>query len=301
MFKRKNNDDPGNGLAYRGLRDVAILRIFVLPTIVLLLVINIFPLFWSLYLSFTRYSVYKAQTPKWIGVENYITILTDKTYWVQFSTTAFYVIMVVSAELVIGFLLAYLLHQKFRARAIYITMLAVPMMMSPALVGITWKYMYNPSWGIINWVFRLGKLDWISNPKVNLFSMVIVDIWMWTPFIMLLSVAGLSAIPDYLYEAAEIDRASGWFKFWHITIPISAPLLLVALIFRTMEAFKTFDIPMTITGVGAISPKLLALRLYDLAFYRWDTGMSCAMAYILLFIVLGVTNIYIRFLNRLRQ
>ena len=301
MFKRNDKGIVRNEIAYRGLRDVAILRLFVLPTIVLLLVINIFPLFWSLYLSLTKYSVYRGGTPIWIGVQNYITILTNKVYWQNFSTTAYYVVIVVVVELIVGFLLAYLLNQKFKARAVYVTMLAIPMMMSPALVGVTWKYFFYAKWGPINWIFHLGNLDWISNPRVNLYAIMITDIWMWTPFIMLLSVAGLSAIPGYLYEAAEIDRASGWFKFWNITIPISAPLLLVALIFRTMEAFKTFDIPMTITGLGATSPNLLALRLYDLAFYRWDTGLSCALAYILLFIVLGVTNIYIRFLNRLRQ
>lgn len=301
MFKKEKNAVRGNSFEYTGLRDVTILRLFVLPTIALLLVINIFPLFWSLYLSFTRYSVYKKGTPIWIGVGNYVKLLTDSNYWAQFSTTAYYVIIVVAVELILGFLLAYLLHQKFKARSFYITMLAVPMMMSPALVGITWKYIFNPSWGIVNWLFRLGQLDWISNPKINLYSTMIVDIWMWTPFVMLLSVAGLSAVPEYLYEAAEIDRASGWFKFWNITLPISAPLLIIALIFRTMEAFKTFDIPMSLTGVGAISPKLVALRLYDLAFYRWDTGLSCAMAYIILFIVLAVTNLYIRYLNKLRK
>lgn len=300
MSKNVNNS-IGNGLAYRGLRDASILRLFLLPTVILLVAINIFPLFWSLYLSFTKYSVYRGGSPKWIGVGNYIQILSNPDYWQQFTTTAYFVFIVVFTELIIGFLLAYLLHRKFKARALYITALAIPMMMSPALVGISWKYMFNPSWGIINWVFRLGVLDWISDPKINLYSMAIVDIWMWTPFIMLLAVAGLSAIPDYLYEAAEIDRASGWFKFWNITIPISAPLLIIALIFRTMEAFKTFDIPMSITGLGAISPKLLALRLYDMAFYRWDTGISCAMAYILLFIVLAVTNLYIRYLNKLRR
>jgi multiple sugar transport system permease protein len=126
-------------------------------------------------------------------------------------------------------------------------------------------------------------------------------VWMWTPFMMLLSVAGLSAIPQYLYEAAEIDRASGWYKFTQITLPLCAPLLLIAVLFRSIEAFKTFDIAMGITGVGATSPQLLSLRLYEKAFYRWDTGLSCAIAYVLLFIVIGVSSIFIRYLTKLRQ
>jgi multiple sugar transport system permease protein len=222
-------------------------------------------------------------------------------YWRQFTTTTLYVIIVVSVELLIGFALAYLLNQKFKAKAVYVTMLAIPMMMSPALVGALWKLIYNPNWGILNWVLGLGELDWIGNPKVNLYGVMIVDVWMWTPFMMLLSVAGLSAIPEYLYEAAEIDRASGWFKFFYITIPLCSPLLMIAVLFRAVEAFKTFDIAMGITGVGAISPQLLSLRLYEKAFYRWDTGLSCAIAYVLLFIVIGMSNIFIRYLNKVRQ
>jgi multiple sugar transport system permease protein len=291
-------------IRFRGLKnmsDKSVQRLFVLPTIALLAVINIFPLFWSLRLSFTSYSIYEGGKPEWIGIQNYITILSDQYYWQQFTTTTLYVIVVVSAELVIGFALAYLLNQKFKAKAVYVTMLAIPMMMSPALVGALWKLIYNPNWGILNWALGLGKLDWIGNPKVNIYGVMIVDVWMWTPFMMLLSVAGLSAIPEYLYEAAEIDRASKWYKFMYITLPLCSPLLMIAVLFRSVEAFKTFDIAMGITGVGAISPQLLSLRLYEKAFYRWDTGLSCAIAYVLLFIVIGMSNIFIRYLNKVRQ
>jgi len=289
---------------FRGLKnmsDKSVQRLFILPTIALLAVINIFPLFWSLRLSFTSFSVYEGGKPTWVGIQNYITVLSDAYYWRQFTTTTVYVIIVVTAELIIGFTLAYLLNQKFKAKSVYMTMLAIPMMMSPALVGALWKLIYNPNWGILNWVLGLGELDWIGDPKVNIYGVMIVDIWMWTPFMMLLSVAGLSAIPEYLYEAAEIDRASRWFKFMYITLPLCSPLLVIAVLFRSVEAFKTFDIAMGITGVGAISPQLLSLRLYEKAFYRWDTGLSCAIAYVLLFIVIGMSNLFIRYLNKVRQ
>ncbi len=287
--------------SYSSLRDSSVLRMFLLPTIILILVINIFPLFWSLFLSFTDYSAYLQNPIKWIGAANYVKILTSPNFWEQFSTTAYYVVVVVAVEMILGFLFAFIINQKFKAKAIYVTIFAVPMMMSPALVGTIWKLIYNPNWGILNWALNLGNLDWISDVNITLYSVMIVDIWMWTPFVMLLSVAALSAIPSYLYEAAEIDRASAWFKFWNITLPIASPLLIIALIFRTMEAFKTFDIAMSITSIGATSPDLLALRLYDQAFYRWNTGLSCAMAYILLFIVIAVSNLYVRFLNKIKR
>ncbi len=293
------NQNPFRGI--KGLSDRSAMKLFIWPTMALLIVINIFPLLWSLFLSFTSYSVYEGGAPQWIGIRNYVTILSKDYYWRQFTTTACYVMIVVSAELVIGFALACLLRRKFRARYIYITMLAVPMMMSPALVGALWKLIYNPNWGIVNWIFGLGELDWIGDPKVNLFGVVLVDIWMWTPFMMLLSAAGLSAIPEYLYEAAEVDRASEWFKFTRITLPLCSPLLVIAVLFRSIEAFKTFDIAMGITGVGATSPQLLSLRLYEKAFYRWETGLSCAIAYVLLIIVIGFSCLCIRYLNKVRQ
>jgi multiple sugar transport system permease protein len=126
---------------------------------------------------------------------------------------------------------------------------------------------------------------------------------MWSPFVMLLCLAGLSAIPDYLYEAAEIDRASAWYTFWRITLPQTAPLLLIAVLFRTIEAFKTFDLVMGLTQGGpGDSTELVAVNLYRTAFLgRWDTGRASAFAYIVLVIIVGVSNIYVKYLNRIKE
>jgi multiple sugar transport system permease protein len=131
---------------------------------------------------------------------------------------------------------------------------------------------------------------------------VIVDVWMWSPFVMLLCLSGLNAIPEYLYEAAVIDRASPWFQFWRITLPQVAPLLLIAILFRTIEAFKAFDLVMGLTGGGpGDATELIAVNLYRQAFLgQWRTGRSSALAYIILVIIIGVSNVYIRYLNKLR-
>ncbi|MBC8388357.1 MAG: sugar ABC transporter permease, partial [Actinobacteria bacterium] len=139
------------------------------------------------------------------------------------------------------------------------------------------------------------------DPSRNLYSVVIVDIWMWTPFVMLLSIAGLSAIPKYLYEAAEIDRASWWSKFRRITLPMVYPILLVALIFRTMEAFKIFDLPMGITGRGAMAPQLIAMHLYNVSFVTWKTSYGSAIGYIILIVIIAITSIFIKYLNKAKQ
>ena len=136
-----------------------------------------------------------------------------------------------------------------RGKGLLTTLLLLPMMMSMAVVGLFWQLLYSPSWGIINYVLRLEDFAWLSDPDVALYAVALTDIWMWSPFVMLLSLAGLSAIPQHLYEAAAIDRAGRWYTFTRITLPLVTPLLLIAIIFRTMEAFKTFDLAFIMTSM----------------------------------------------------
>lgn len=293
-------------LKQRGLGDVAIKRLFVLPTIILLICINIFPLFWSLILSFADYSAVRPHVeginPNWIGGQNYKEVLLDKHIWEYFTITAKYVIMAVAGEFLVGFGLALLLNREFKAKGLITTLILIPMMMSMAIVGLFWRLLYNPGWGIINYMLGLKDFVWLANAKVALIAVAITDVWMWAPFTMLLSLAGLSAIPDYLYEAAEIDRASWWFKFRRITLPLVTPLLLIALIFRTMEAFKMFDIAFVMTGGGpGTSTEVIAINLYRLAFAQWNTGKASAFAYIILIMIIAISNIYIRYLNKAKE
>src|SRR6185436_261073 len=152
----------------------------------------------------------------------------------------------VAIELVLGFALALLLNRNFRGRGVVMTFMLIPMMLSPVVVGLFWRFMMRADTGILNYfirdVFHFAPVFWLTNLKVALWSVVLVDVWMWTPFMMLISLAGLSAVPQYLYEAAAVDRASAWFKFRHITLPIIAPLLLIGIIFRLMDTYKLFDI-----------------------------------------------------------
>jgi multiple sugar transport system permease protein len=134
---------------------------------------------------------------------------------------------------------------------------------------------------------------------VALYAVAITDIWMWAPFVMLLSLAGLSAVPQHLYEAAAIDRASSWYTFTRITLPLMAPILLIAIIFRTMEAFKTFDIAFIMSGQP--TTEMISIRLYKMAFQEWQTGRSSALAYIVLIVVIAITNIYVKYLNKAKE
>ena len=198
-----------------------------------------------------------------------------------------------------GFGLALLLNRDIPFKGLITTLLLLPMMMSAAVVGLFWQLLYSPSWGVINYVFGLGDFAWLSDADAALFAVAITDIWMWSPFVMLLSLAGLSAVPKHLYEAAAIDRAGAWYTFSRITLPLVAPLLMIAIIFRTMEAFKTFDLAFIMSTQP--TTELIAIKLYKLAFQEWQTGKSCALAYIILIMVLAITNIYVRYLNRIKE
>ncbi len=289
----------------RGLSDYQIKMLFIIPVLVLLIAMNIFPLLWSLYLSFHKYKADRPDLPRtFIGTRNYSQILSNEDVWSFFTTTAYFVVIAVSAQFFIGFGLALLFNREFKYKGIITTLVLLPMMLSPVVVGLFWKFIFDADTGIINYflriIFNVKKIGWTTDPKVALFSVVIVDTWMWSPFMMLISLAGLSAIPKYLYEAADVDRASGWFKFRHITLPQVAPLLLIALLFRTMDAFKLFDLVYVLTDKGGpgIATETVSMNLYKIAFGIWNTGKACAMAYILLIIIIALSSIYIKYLNK---
>ncbi len=285
--------------AARGWSDLTIRNLFIIPTILFLIVFNIFPLIYSLGYSFTDFRASVSEPANFVGLQNYRDLLADPNIWRNFSVTAKYVIVSVGGQMIVGFGIALLLNRAFPFKGLVTTLLLLPMMMSMAVVGLFWKLLYDPSWGIINYALGLGTFDWLSNPNMALYAIAITDIWMWAPFVMLLSLAGLSAVPQHLYEAAAIDRAGRWYTFTRITLPLVAPLLLIALIFRTMEAFKTFDLAFIMSGQP--TTEVIAIRLYKMAFQEWQTGRSCALAYVMLIIVLAITNIYVKYLNRVKE
>lgn len=281
--------------------------LFIAPSIILLLAISIFPLIWSVYLSFTRYKVTGIYSPKWIGLDNYRNILTenDPIYdvWHQFQVTAAIVFAAVGLEFVLGFGLALLLVRNFPGRGLLLTLMLTPMMLAPVIVGLFWKFMLDASFGVVNYMqnswFHLPRVDYINQPTSASIAIIIADVWMWTPFMLLISIAGLSAIPKYLTEAALVDRASAWFRFRNITLPLVWPLLLIALLFRTIDAIKLFDLPYTLTSGGpGDATQTISYTLYQKAFNDYDTGSASALAYIILIMVIALANIYIRNLNK---
>lgn len=291
--------DPQSRAARRGWSDLTIRNAFIIPTIVFLIVFNIFPLLYSLYYSFTDFRASTSAPANWVGLANYRELLNDPFIWTNFAITAKYVIVSVAGQVIVGFGVAMLLNRAIPFKGLITTLLLLPMMLSMAVVGLFWKLLYDPSFGIINYAFGLGRFEWLSNPDMALYAVAITDIWMWSPFVMLLSLAGLSAVPKHLYEAAAIDRAGPFYTFFRITLPLVAPILMIAIIFRTMEAFKTFDLAFILTSQP--SAEVISIRLYKMAFQEWQTGMSSALAYIMLIMVVAITNIYVKYLNKVKE
>jgi multiple sugar transport system permease protein len=291
--------DSKSRAASRGLSDIKIRNLFIIPTILFLIVFNIFPLIYSLGYSFTDFRASTNAPATFVGLQNYRELLNDPFIWANFAITAKYVIVSVTGQVVVGFGTAMLLNREIPFKGFITTLLLLPMMLSMAVVGLFWKLLYDPSFGIINYALGLGSFEWLANPEMALYAVAITDIWMWSPFVMLLSLAGLSAVPRHLYEAAAIDRAGPFYTFFRITLPLVAPILMIAIIFRTMEAFKTFDLAYILTSQP--TTEVISIRLYKMAFQEWQTGRSCALAYIVLIMVLAITNIYVKYLNRVKE
>jgi multiple sugar transport system permease protein len=299
---------PSLAKRVRGLSDRAIAWLFVGPSIVLLLAVNIFPLIWTINLSFTNFKANRLRDVEYIGLRNYERILTDSDTWESMQATAHFLFWTIFFQVLIGFALAYLINKKFKGNDLWTTIIVLPMMLSPAVVGNFWTFLYQPQIGLFNYVVEFfsgvdaSSFSMIGSVTLAPWSIVIVDTWMWTPFVMLICLAGLRSIPDTIYEAAECDRASKWRQFWTLTVPMVLPFLMLAVLFRGIENFKMFDLVVQLTGGGPGSlTTLTSIDLKREAFEKWRTGYASAYAVILFVTVFGLASIYVKALNKVKE
>jgi multiple sugar transport system permease protein len=293
----------------RGVSDRWIAWIFVGPTMLLLLAINIFPLIWTIKLSFTNFRANRPNADvSSVGIDNYVSVLTDPDIWAAMQTTAHFVFWTIALQTLIGFTLAYLIDRKFRGHGFWTTLILIPMMLSPAVVGNFWAFLYQPQTGLFNAVAALltgvspSSFSMLGEVSLAPWAIIIVDTWMWTPYVMLICLAGLRSIPDYIYEAAEVDRASKWRQFWSITLPMVLPFIMLAILFRGIENFKMFDMVNLLTSGGPGSTtEVASITLKREAFEKWRTGYSSAFAIILFVAVFGLANIYVKALNHIKS
>ena len=296
---------PPAAARFRFLTDRWLAGLFIAPALALLVFLSIWPLIRLIWLSFTDFSVTRDVPASWVGFENYTDVLTSPVVRERALTTLIFVVGAIVLQTVLGFAIAFLISRRIRGRGALTTMFLIPMMLSPVVVGLFWKFMLDVQFGVVNSFLDslgLSRVEWLTQQRLALFSLIIVDTWQWTPFIMLIALAGLTAVPKYLYEAAEIDRASEWFKFRRITFPLVWPLLLIAVMFRAIEAFRLFDLVYILTGGGpGGTTETLSFNVYKVAFFGFDTGRASAYGILMVIIVIIATNLYLRYLNRLQE
>jgi multiple sugar transport system permease protein len=280
--------------------------LLVAPAIAVLFVMNIFPLLWSLGLSFFAYQS-NQQSIRFVGLSNYIKVLTDDiaapANWNALVNTAMFVVLTVSAQMIVGFLLAMLFSKQFPLRKYLLILVLTPMMLSVVASGVFFTYYYDPTFGILSYVVNsiTGEQFILMNNKAGAVAgIVFADAWMWSPFVMLLVLAGLVSVPKYLYEAAAIDRVPAWRIFWSITFPYIRGLLMLALLFRTIEAFKLADLVILLTR-GGNDTMTISYHLIRIANEQNKTSEGAAISYIMLFMVIVLTNLYLYLANRRNQ
>jgi len=278
--------------------------LFIAPALLLFLVFIFVPLFASLYLSFTEYNVIHA--PRWVGLENFRTLLVDDPrFWKAFRNTVLYVVGVVPTGISISLLLAAALEELVRGKQLFKVLYFIPTITSVVAIAAVWKWLFaGEKFGLINYgLIQLGlaPIDWLLSPRWLLPAIIIMSIWAGLGYNMVFFSAGISTIPQALYEAAKVDGANWWERFWHVTVPMLRPTLTFVVVMGVITSFQVFDQVYIMTGgtgegIGGVldSGLTLVAYLYDQGFAKFRMGYASAIAYLIFGCVFGLTLINIR-------
>ncbi len=270
------------------------------PTVLVLLALSIYPLVYAVKVSF---QIGAGTGVRW-SLQNFARLASDRFFFDALWHTLVYALAALTCEFLLGLGLALLLHQEMRGRAFFRAALLVPMMLPPVVVGVVWRLMLNPSFGAINGTLKgvglnTDALVWTASPRLALLSVIMVDVWQWTPFMFLVLLAGLQAIPQEPYEAALVDGSSRWQTFRHVTLPLLKPAILIALLLRTMDLLRVFDQIFILTEGGpGFATETISLYIYRAAFRFNDFGYAVAMSFVLLIVTNIISLVYIRLLQQ---
>ena len=272
---------------------------FILPAMIILLGVIIYPIFYATFIGFFEKLLTKRGTT-FVGFKNFYFVLTDPVFQRSAVNTVIFMVVSIPLSFGVGFSLALLMRRITWGRRFFRVALIAPMAMAPLVVGLTWRWMYNPLFGLINWVFsRVGlpQQAWLAQAHTAMAAVIFVDIWEWAPLVFLIIYAGLSGLPHEPYEAAALDGASAWMTFRYVTLPMLKPVILVALLLRSVDAFRTFDIAWVLTEGGpGYATELLSLYIYRTAFYFGNLGRAAAASLIMLIGMSTIALVYFRFL-----
>jgi len=264
---------------------------FVIPALVVISAVIVFPWVFTLWMSVHRWTL--GQEQSFIGFDNYIRLASDVRFWESLWHTLVYTVLAVVAPLFLGTLAELVFDAQFPLRGFLRGVFVMPMMATPVAIALVWTMMFHPQLGVLNYLLsfiHIGPLEWIYNQSTVIPSLVLVETWQWTPLVMLIVLGGLAAVPREPYESAEIDGANAWQKFRYLTMPMIAPFLMIAVIIRSIDAVKSFDIiyAMTQGGPGTAS-ETINIYLYNTAFSYYDIGYGSAMAVVFFIIIVALS------------
>ena len=273
--------------------------VLIAPAIAVLLALSIYPLVYSVTVSLQQET---AAGVRW-GLGNFARLLNDSFFLTAMAHTFVYAAAALTCEFLLGLGLALLLNTQMRGRGFFRASLLVPMMLPPVVAGVVWRLLLNPNFGAINGTLKqIGieteSLTWTASPTLAMLSVIAVDVWQWTPFVFLVLLAGLQAIPQEPYEAALIDGSTRWQTFRHVTLPLLKPAILIVLLLRTMDLLRVFDQIFILTEGGpGFATETISLYIYRTAFRFFDFGYAAAMSFVLLALTNVISVIYIRLLQ----
>ena len=269
-----------------------------MPATILLVGLTLFPFIVSLILSFTDYSLLRPGQTKFIFLDNYIELMKTDEFWIALRVTIVFTVLAVFIQVVLGVVFATLLHNENTNVSLLRTLYLLPLAITPIAATFTFRLMFNPSLGVLNYFMKLLGLEpqaWLASPNTAMLSLIIVDTWQWTPFILLICLGGLASLPTEPFEAAKVDGASSWQIFTKITVPMLYPFIGLALLFRSIDAFKTFDIIYVLTSGGpGILTRTLNLYAFKHGIEYLSMGYAGSIAIVMLIITIVVAQIFLR-------
>jgi multiple sugar transport system permease protein len=271
------------------------------PSLIVIALVAAYPICYAVWLSLNEYSVITPGLSRFVGLDNYGDALSSSQFWEAMETTVLFTVISVGLELAIGLGMALVMHQAFRGRALLRAVVLVPWAILTVVTAITWRTIFEPELGFVNTALSAlslpgGDVVWLGEEGYALAAMILADVWKTAPFMALLILAGLQGIPDELHDAAKVDGANTWQRFRSITLPLLVPAITVALIFRTLDALRVFDLPYVLTK-GANGTETLSLFAQAELVANRNTGLGSALAVLTFLTVMGISFLYIRFMG----
>lgn len=270
--------------------------LFVAPNIILFLTFMIIPILFTFYISFQDWGI--LGEPDFVGLDNYTSMLTDKVFWISLWNTVYYTVGTVPFEMALGLAGAILLNRKIPLRPFFRSVFFAPVVVSLVASGLIWSWMYNPNYGLINHLLAMvgiNGINWLASPAWAMPAVIITTLWVRIGYCLVIYLAGLQAIPETLYEAAEIDGANSWQKFWYMTLPLLKNTTIFVLVIEVIHGFMVFDLIYTMTNGGpGYSTTVIVQYIYQKAFVEGDMGYASAVGTVFFLMIMSLTALQLR-------